>query len=128
MKKYLFYFKMINWAIAAIFILLIILLQNQSILFCMLFVLANRVGEYGKDASIRCWPLIQENGAEGFDFGNVMRYYRMMGILFGALFLLTLLFPFSNITVMISFVLNLIVLYMSVYIRKEMRSWSAAVS
>ncbi len=93
-EKISFYFKMINLAAAAIFILLIILLQN--------------------------------NKAEGFDFGNVMRYYRVMGILFGALFLLTLLFPFSNIVLIISFALNLIVLYICVRIRKEIKRWNAA--
>lgn len=91
-KKISLYFKMIVFVVIAIFIISVLLLYNQSILFYLVFTLVVAIGEYGTDASIRYWSLIRNQEIEDVKFERVMRYYRAMGILFGAIYLIDLLF------------------------------------
>ena len=51
-----------------------------------MFTLVVAIGEYGTDASIRYWSLIRNQEIEDVKFERVMRYYRAMGILFGAIY------------------------------------------
>ena len=122
-KKISLYFKMIVFVVIAIFIISVLLLYNQSILFYLVFTLVVAIGEYGTDASIRYWSLIRNQEIEDVKFERVMRYYRDMGILFGAIYLIDLLFWTYGRTMIFSIILNFIVLYICLMIKKEVKKY-----
>ena len=77
----------------------------------------------GSEMCIRDRSLIRNQEIEDVKFERVMRYYRAMGILFGAIYLIDLLFWTYGRTMIFSIILNFIVLYICLMIKKEVKKY-----